>query len=300
MMMHNVAQNILRAARSSLGQTAWHRVSARGLCSSSPDIVIEKLSGDCEGIAVFGLNRPQAKNAISKNLLKEFKEGIDNVRHDRSVRVVLLRSMVPGVFCAGADLKERAKMKPEEVGPFVTKARACISDLENLPMPVIVALDGVALGGGLEIALACDLRVAATTTKMGLVETKLAIIPGAGGTQRLPRVVGSAKAKELIFTAAIVNGEEGEEIGLVNYVVPQNETGDAAYLRSLELAKKIIPNGPIGVKMAKVAISRGMEVDLSTGLSIEEACYAQVIPTKDRIEGLTAFREKRTPNYKGE
>lgn len=299
-MIPNVAQTMLRAARSSLGQTAWHRVSTRGLCSSSPDIVIEKLSGDCEGITVFGLNRPQAKNSISKNLLKEFKEGIDNVCHDRSVRVVLLRSLVPGVFCAGADLKERAKMKPDEVGPFVTKARACISDLENLPMPVIVALDGVALGGGLEIALACDLRVAATTTKMGLVETKLAIIPGAGGTQRLPRVVGTAKAKELIFTAAIVNGEEGEDIGLVNYVVPQNDAGDAAYLRSLELAKKIIPNGPIGVKMAKVAISRGMEVDLSTGMSIEEACYAQVIPTKDRIEGLTAFREKRTPNYKGE
>lgn len=301
-MMYSTAHSMLRAVRvrSSLCQTAWHRVSGRGLCSSGPDVVIEKLTGDCEGITVFGFNRPQAKNAISKNLLKEIKEGIESVRHDRSVRVVLLRSMVPGVFCAGADLKERAKMKPEEVGPFVSRARACISDMENLPMPVIVALDGAALGGGLEIALACDLRVAAANTKMGLVETKLAIIPGAGGTQRLPRIVGSAKAKELIFTAAIVDGTEGEEIGLVNYVVPQNEAGDAAYLRSLELAKKIIPNGPIGVKMAKVAISRGMEVDLSTGLSIEEACYAQVIPTKDRIEGLTAFKEKRTPNYKGE
>ncbi|KAG0722573.1 Methylglutaconyl-CoA hydratase, mitochondrial [Chionoecetes opilio] len=302
MMMYSTTLSMLRVTRlrSSLCQAAWHKVSGRGLCTSSPDIVIEKLSGDCDGITVFGLNRPQAKNAISKNLLKEFMEGIENVRHDRSVRVVLVRSMVPGVFCAGADLKERAKMKPEEVGPFVAKARACISDIENLPMPVIVALDGIALGGGLEMALACDLRVAATTTKMGLVETKLAIIPGAGGTQRLPRIVGSAKAKELIFTAAIVDGKEGEEIGLVNYVVPQNETGDAAYVRSLELAKRIIPNGPIGIKMAKVAISRGMEVDLSTGLSIEEACYAQVIPTKDRIEGLMAFREKRTPNFKGE
>lgn len=301
-MMYRTAHSMLRVSRlgSSVYQIAWPRVSYRGLSSAGPDVVIEKLSGDCAGITVLGLNRPAAKNAISKNLLKEMKEAVDGIRHDSSVRVLLLRSLVPGVFCAGADLKERAKMKPEEVGPFVTKARSLISDLENLPMPVIVALDGAALGGGLEMALACDLRVAADTTKMGLVETKLAIIPGAGGTQRLPRIVGAAKAKELIFTAAIINGKEGEDIGLVNYVVPQNETRDAAYLRSLELAQKIIPNGPVGVKMAKVAISRGVEVDLTTGLSIEEACYAQVIPTKDRIEGLTAFKEKRTPNYKGE
>lgn len=300
--MYRTAHSMLRVSRlgSSVYQIAWPRVSYRGLCSAGPDVVVEKLSGDCEGITVLGFNRPAAKNAISKNLLKEIKEAVDSIRHDSSVRVVLLRSLVPGVFCAGADLKERAKMKPEEVGPFVAKARSMISDLENLPMPVIVALDGAALGGGLEMALACDLRVAADTTKMGLVETKLAIIPGAGGTQRLPRIVGAAKAKELIFTAAIIDGKEGEDIGLVNYVVPQNETRDAAYLRSVELAKKIIPNGPIGVKMAKVAISRGVEVDLTTGLSIEEACYAQVIPTKDRIEGLTAFKEKRTPNYKGE
>lgn len=301
-MMYRTAHSMMRLSRlgSSVYQIAWPRVSVRGLSSSGPDVVVEKLSGECKGITVFGLSRPAAKNAISKNLLTEFKEAIDDVRHDTSVRVVLVRSLVPGVFCAGADLKERAKMKPEEVGPFVTKARALISDIENLPMPVIVALDGVALGGGLEMALACDLRVAADTAKLGLVETKLAIIPGAGGTQRLPRIVGAAKAKELIFTAATINGKEGEEIGLVNYVVPQNETGDAAYQKSVELAQKIIPNGPVGVKMAKVAISRGIEVDLSTGLSIEEACYAQVIPTKDRIEGLMAFKEKRTPNYKGE
>ncbi|KAK7071919.1 hypothetical protein SK128_021439 [Halocaridina rubra] len=268
--------------------------------TSTSDVAVERLQGEYEGIAVFGFQRPAAKNAISKNLLKEFEEAIASVRHDRSVRVVLLRSLVPGVFCAGADLKERAAMKPEDVGPFVAKARSCISDLENLPMPVIVALDGAALGGGLEMALACDLRVAADTAKMGLVETRLAIIPGAGGTQRLPRIVGAAKAKELIFTAAILNGKEAAEVGLVNHVAAQNENGDAAYQKALELAKKIIPNGPVGVKMAKTAITRGMEVDLTTGLTIEEACYAQVIPTKDRIEGLTAFKEKRKPMYKGE
>lgn len=294
--------NMLRGVRLHVGvfQTPWFGIRSHRFCSNSSDLTVEKLTGDCEGVTVFGFNRPAAKNAISKNLLKEFEEAIGDARHDRNVRVVLLCSTVKGVFCAGADLKERAKMKPEEVGPFVTKARACISGLENLPMPVIVALDGVALGGGLEMALACDLRVAADSAKMGLVETKLAIIPGAGGTQRLPRIVGSAKAKELIFTAAVLDGTQAAEIGLVNYVVPQNENGDSAYHKALEIAKKIIPNGPIGVRMAKTAISRGMEVDLSSGLSIEEACYAQVIPTKDRIEGLNAFKEKRIPNYKGE
>lgn len=293
---------MLRGARSTFGVLRRTRLAIlnRGICSNSPDIVVEKLVGDCEGVIVFGLNRPAAKNSISKNLLKEFTEAIENVQHDKSVRVVVLRSLVPGVFCAGADLKERATMKPEEVGPFVSKARNCISDLENLPVPVIVALDGVALGGGLEISLACDLRVAANSAKMGLVETKLAIIPGAGGTQRLPRIIGAAKAKELIYTAAVLNGTQAAEIGLVNHVVPQNEMEDAAYHKALEIAKAIIPNGPIGVRMAKTAISRGLEVDLGTGLSIEEACYAQVIPTRDRIEGLKAFREKRKPEYKGE
>jgi len=167
-------------------------------------------------------------------------------------------------------------------------------------MPVIAAIDGVALGGGLEMALACDLRVVADNAKVGLTETKLAIIPGGGGTQRLPRIVGPAIAKELIYTARILNGIEAHRLGLANHCVPQTETGDAAYQRALKLAQEILPNGPIGVKMAKNAITKGVEVDLATGLAIEEACYAQVIPTTDRIEALNAFREKRKANFKGE
>lgn len=134
----------------------------------------------------------------------------------------------------------------------------------------------------------------------GLVETKLAIIPGAGGTQRLARIIGPAKAKELIFTARIFNGTEAKELGMCNHVVDQNESKDAAYNKAIEIAKEILPNGPIGVKMAKKAIDHGMQVDINTGYAIEEACYAQVIPTSDRIEGLKAFAEKRTPKYKGE
>ncbi|KAG8596074.1 hypothetical protein GDO81_001722 [Engystomops pustulosus] len=227
-------------------------------------------------------------------------KAVDSLKGNNKVRTVILRSEVPGVFCAGADLKERAKMHPSEVGPFVSKARALMNEFANLPMPTIAALDGAALGGGLEMALASDIIVAASSAKMGLVETKLAIIPGAGGTQRLPRAVGVALAKELIFSARVLDGIEAKSIGLVSHVVEQNEEGDAAYRRAVALAREFITQGPIAMRMAKLAINQGIEVDLATGLAIEEACYAQVIPTKDRMEGLLAFKEKRPPRYKGE
>lgn len=203
-------------------------------------------------------------------------------------------------LCTGADLKERAKMHQSEVGPFVSKARALISELGNLPMPTIAAIDGAALGGGLEMALSCDIRIASNNAKLGLTETKLAIIPGAGGTQRLPRAIGVALAKELIFAARAIDGTEAKRLGLVSHAVEQNKSGDAAYLRALDLAREFNPNGPIAIRMAKLAINQGIEVDLNTGLAIEEACYAQVIPTKDRLEGLAAFKEKRPPRFKGE
>lgn len=267
--------------------------------NTEQDLIVEYLEEENHGIVVFGINRPKAMNALSKNLVVNLTAAIDAVKFDKNVRVLILRSHAKGAFCAGADLKERAKMTPAEVGPFVAKGREIIGAWDKLPMPVIAALDGVALGGGLEMALACDLRVASSDARMGLTETKLAIIPGGGGTQRLPRVVGVAKARELIYTARILNGKQALDIGLVNDCVEQNEAGDAAYLRSLELAREILPNGPIGVAMAKVAINKGSEVDLASGLSFEEAAYAQVIPTEDRIEALMAFKEKRKPVFKG-
>ncbi|XP_072808834.1 methylglutaconyl-CoA hydratase, mitochondrial isoform X3 [Vicugna pacos] len=200
----------------------------------------------------------------------------------------------------GADLKERVKMNPSEVGPFVSKIRAVINEIANLPVPTIAAIDGLALGGGLELALACDIRVAASSAKMGLVETKLAIIPGGGGTQRLPRAIGMSLAKELIFSARVLDGQEAKAVGLISHVLEQNQEGDAAYRKALDLAREFLPQGPVAMRVAKLAINQGMEVDLVTGLAIEEACYAQTIPTKDRLEGLLAFKEKRTPRYKGE
>ncbi|XP_036972227.1 methylglutaconyl-CoA hydratase, mitochondrial [Acanthopagrus latus] len=267
---------------------------------SKDDLRVRYLDGEDTGIVVIGINRPKAKNAISKNLVKMMFEAVEDIKKNNKVRSVILCSLVPGIFCAGADLKERAKMHQSEVGPFVSKARALITELGNLPTPTIAAIDGAALGGGLEMALACDIRIASNTAKMGLVETKLAIIPGAGGTQRLSRVIGVSLAKELIFAARVIDGTEACRLGLVSHSVEQNQSGDAAYLRALELAREINPQGPIAVRMAKLAISQGIEVDLSTGLAIEEACYAQVIPTKDRLEGLAAFKEKRRPQFKGE
>lgn len=264
------------------------------------DLIVEYLEQEDHGIVVFGINRPKAMNALSKNLVKNLTSAIDAVKFDKTVRVLIIRSHAKGAFCAGADLKERAKMTPAEVGPFVAKGREIIGAWDKLGMPVIAAIDGVALGGGLEMALACDLRVASTDAKLGLTETRLAIIPGGGGTQRLPRVIGPAKARELIYTARVLGGAEAERIGLVNHCVDQNEKGDAAYQRSLALAREILPNGPIGVAMAKMAINKGTEVDLASGIGFEEAAYAQVIPTKDRVEALMAFREKRKPVFRGE
>ncbi|MBS1784749.1 MAG: enoyl-CoA hydratase/isomerase family protein [Acidobacteria bacterium] len=260
------------------------------------ELRVERLAGSDEGIVLLGLDRPAAKNALGRQLMEEFRAALEGLKLERSARVVVLHSLVPGVFCAGADLKERAGMTQPEVERFVKGLRAAFTDLEDLPLPTIAAIEGAALGGGLELALACDLRVAGVEARLGLPETGLAIIPGAGGTQRLPRLIGRSKAKELIFTGRRLNGEEAAEAGVVDHAVPAGQALD----RAMDLAREILPNGPIALKAAKAAINGGMDLDRDSGLALERACYAQVIPTKDRLEGLAAFREKRKPAYRGE
>ncbi|ORY08314.1 enoyl-CoA hydratase/isomerase domain-containing protein [Basidiobolus meristosporus CBS 931.73] len=262
--------------------------------SSAPtkDCYIEHLEGDDKGISVLSLNRPAAKNAISRKLLNEFQEALQELRFG-DTRVVILRSLVDGVFCAGADLKERATMTPPEVTKFLTQLRQSFRDLETLPIPTIASIDGAALGGGLEMALCCDLRVAGSGAKLGLPETKLAIIPGAGGTQRLPRLIGISQAKELIYTARVLNNKEAAEYAIVNHAV------DSSYEKSLSIARAILPQGPVAIRMAKRSIDCGTQFDIDSGLDTEQLCYAQVIPTQDRLEGLRAFKEKRKPVYKG-
>ena len=248
------------------------------------------------------MNRQDKKNALGKEFSQQFKQQIDQLSESGDgVRVLILRSLVPGIFCAGADLKERLAMSEDQVPLMSHFYRTLFSQLHSLPFPTIAAIDGHALGGGLEMALACDLRIAAASIRIGLVETSLAIMPGAGGTQRLPRVIGIAKAKELIFTAKVLNGRQAYEMGLVNECVEQLHQGDAALQRSLEIGKAIARNGPIGVRAAKEAINRGSEEpDLERALEIEGECYQKVVLTNDRIEGLKAFAERRAPRYWGQ
>jgi methylglutaconyl-CoA hydratase len=249
-----------------------------------------------DGIMVLTLNRPNAANALSTKMLEELKNVIDTCKFDPSVRCLVLTGAGEKAFCAGADLKERAGMEPQMVRKTVSLIRECINNLESLPQPVIAAVNGAAFGGGTELALACDIRVASEHAKFGLTETSLGIIPGAGGTQRLPRLVGKGRAKELIFTARRIEAQEAKEIGLVEYVVRP----ESLFEKAIDIASQIARNAPIAVRQAKFAIEKGMDVDLTTGLAIEQNAYEITIPTKDRLEGLQAFKEKRPPVYKGE
>ncbi len=248
-----------------------------------------------EHIGIITLNRLEAANALSLQLLDELNEIFGEIENNNSIRCVIITGAGNKSFCAGADLKERRGMTEEEVIKTVTYIGETISNIEKLKVPVIAAINGVAFGGGLELALACDIRIVANHVKMGLTETSLAIIPGAGGTQRLPRLIGTGQAKRLIYTAMRIEADEAYKIGLVESIVqPENLLQEAK-----QLAVKIASNGPIAVKQVKEAINKGIETDLNSGLNIEHQCYKQTIPTEDRLEGLQAFKEKRKPNYKG-
>lgn len=260
---------------------------------------VQRLTSNDKGITIIGLNRPWSKNAINKHMIDQLSTTFKQLYNDNNVRVVIFRSLVKGIFCAGADLKERLSLPSTEVGQRVADIRNLANIIANVPVPVIAAVDGTALGGGFELALSCDFIVCASNSIFGLVETRLGIIPGAGGTQRLARAVGGPLAKELIYTGRILRAPQALQYGAVNRVIEQNEEGTGAYGNALEIAREILPNGPLAVKMAKKAISHGQQVDLNNGCAIEEFCYSQVIPTKDRTEGLLAFIEKRKPNYTG-
>lgn len=249
-----------------------------------------------EGISVITLNRPEVYNAINLAMLKELMKIVEELTHSKATRAVIITGAGEKAFCSGADLKERRTFTEDQVRRYIHLIRETFTAIERLPRPVIAAVNGVALGGGMELALACDLRLADERAVFGLTETSLGIIPGAGGTQRLPRIVGKSKAKELIFTARRIDAAEAERIGLVNHVVPKGEVLDAA----LDMAAMINENAPLALAQAKFAIDYGMETDLATGLVIETKAYEALIPTKDRLEGLEAFKEKRKPIYRGE
>lgn len=214
------------------------------------------------GIALITLNRPQAANALSVAMLTELQHMLQQLKFERTIRSVIVTGSGEKAFCAGADLKERANMNETEVRKTVALIRETINEFEQLPQPVICAINGSAFGGGLELALACDICVAADHAQFGLTETSLGIIPGAGGTQRLPRLIGKGKAKELIFTAKRITAAEAAQIGIIEHVVPREQLMEKA----IELAQQIARNAPIAVAQAKIAINRGLEADLYTGL----------------------------------
>jgi enoyl-CoA hydratase/carnithine racemase len=244
------------------------------------------------------LDRPDVMNALSFDTLGRLGELVGELATDREARVVLVTGRGEKAFCAGADLKERKGFTEEQTRAFVARIGDTFSALAALPQPTVAVLNGVAYGGGLELALACDLRVAAEDVKMGLTETSLAIIPGAGGTQRLPRVVGTARAKDLILTARRVSADEALSMALVDRVAPRAGLREAA----LALAGTIAANGPLAVAAAKQAIDvAGSGVGLAEGLERERALYLErVLPSQDRLEALAAFRDKRPPVYRGE
>jgi enoyl-CoA hydratase/carnithine racemase len=248
------------------------------------------------GIALVTIQRPEVHNALNRAVLEDLAQVTEELALDRDIRVVILTGAGEKAFSAGADLKERRSMSDEDVRLFIRRIRDTFSQIEHLPKPVIAAINGIALGGGMELALACDLRVAAENAVLGLTEVSLGIIPGAGGTQRLPRLVGKGKAKEWIFSARRISAAEAEKWGLVNRVAPVEKAVEVAY----ELAESIKDHAPLALAQAKFAIDRGIETDLATGLALETKAYETLIPTRDRLEGLAAFKEKRKPRYRGE
>lgn len=247
-------------------------------------------------VGVLTLNRPEVYNCLNLETLFTLRRLIAEIDADREIRAVIVTGAGEKAFCSGADLKERRTMTDLQVQLYIRTIRDTFSELERLPKPVIAAINGVALGGGTELALACDLRVMSESAQMGLTETSLGIIPGAGGTQGLPRLIGKGKAKELIFTARRVHAEEALAIGLVNRTAPPDQVMASA----LALAEEMAANAPLALAQAKFAIDYGMEADLATGLAMESSAYQVLIPTRDRLEGVEAFREKRKPVYRGE
>jgi enoyl-CoA hydratase/carnithine racemase len=248
-----------------------------------------------ESIMLLRLNRPESRNALSSALLAEFGQHIERLKLDTSIRAVIITGAGDKAFCAGADLKERQGMSNEETLDFLRLIQTNLQNLAELPMPIIAAMNGDAFGGGLELALACDIRVAAQGAHMGLTECSLGIIPGAGGTQRLPRIVGVAKASELIFTAQKLTAHEALSIGLINYCAPSSEE---AFLVAQRLAKTIASNAPLAVRAAKKALLSS-QADIKDGLLEEFRAYQEILSSQDRQEGLKAFAQKRKPQFTG-
>ncbi|KAA8915824.1 hypothetical protein TRICI_002034 [Trichomonascus ciferrii] len=270
--------------------------SSSSTASTEPTLDISTQELDYGSIAKVTFNRPKAKNAISQQLLDELHEYVMRLATKdpsvEKVRAMVLTSSLPDVFCAGADLKERKTFTPAQTTQFLTKLNDTLTKIQGLEIPTISAIQGLALGGGLEIALSTDFRVMSSTAKLGLPETRLAILPGAGGTHRLPKLIGYSRALDMILTGRRVEAAEALSFGLVNRVA--EESGDEAATNSaMKMAQQICEGGPIAINAAKRAV-KGRSPDW------ERAAYEKVVNSKDKFEALEAFAQKRKPNFAGE
>ena len=246
-----------------------------------------------ESIAILRFNRPNVLNALNRQVFLEIISIFDEVRKEVVPRVVILTGTGDKAFVAGTDITEMENLSSFEAREFADLARRAFDSIGNLDRPVIAAINGFALGGGCELAMTCDIRIASEKARLGQPEINLGIIPGSGGTQRLPRLVGPSKAKQLIFTGELVDAKTALDIGLVDKVVPHDQLMD----ETKKLASAIAGKSKVGLALSKAAINRGLDVDLRTALNYEIECFAQCFASEDQKEGMKAFLEKRKPNF---
>jgi enoyl-CoA hydratase len=248
-----------------------------------------------DGVATITLNRPEALNTFNKDVIEEILRALEDAKNDENVRVVVLTGAGEKAFSAGADIKGMVGMtalKARELS-FMGE-RLCLA-LENLEKPVIAAINGYALGGGLEVAMSCDFRIASENARVGQTEVNFGLIPGWGGTQRLTRLVGMTKSKELIFTGKMVDARAAEQLGILNMVTPADKLRETVRQFAVELASK----PPVAVKVAKALINKGANIGLDSALALEREGFGVVASSEDLKEGVSAFVEKRKPVFKG-
>lgn len=258
---------------------------------NSENILFEKKNS----IAYVTINRPKVLNALNMATMEELRSAFHDIKNDASVRVVIMTGAGEKAFIAGADISELARHDPISAKAYTHRGQSVLNLIENLGKPVIACINGFALGGGCEIAMACTMRLASENAKLGQPEVKLGIIPGYGGTQRLPRLVGKGIAMQLVLTGEMITAQEAHHIGLVNEVVAAAEL----LPRAEAIAQKLIANAPLAVQYAMEAVNRGMEMPLAEGLFLEATLFGISCATEDKKEGTTAFLEKRQAQFKG-
>ena len=257
----------------------------------------EVISSVQDGIAMVTLNRPEAMNSMTVKLYDELRQVIEELQTRSDVRVVIITGAGDKSFSVGGDIRELESLSVDDRWEqHIKKLSSINTAVENLPVPVIAAINGFALGGGLELALACDIRIAAECASFGVPEVTIGGFPGTGGAVRLPRLIGKGKARELLFTGKRIDAEEADRIGLVEEVVPPAKLMDEA----MKLARRIADNSPLGIRAVKQVINQGSEKDTAAAMELSDSLRRPLLSSKDYAEGLTAFKEKRKPRFVGE